>query len=237
MRYRTWSMATAVLAVFGWFAPSAAQRPTPRWVFGAAAGYAHLSPDSFQDERYGVDTNGNKLSPFCYGSPAEVALSVYAGKPLGRLFHADALLSGQFGDSGFMCFSSEPRLGSVVTALLYKGHSPGYIYAYTAGRLVFEPGWQRHLVSPRASITAGWIWSKRTPLAIAAAGLSIGGMKTRVTVDAGEEFLWVPYQRLLQTIAYQQRDYIETLVNEVLQTGTEHSRGAYFRVGFQRTVH
>jgi hypothetical protein len=207
---------------------TAAKNP---WLIGLEVGQAAVTADAFYDIPWKVSDKG--YSERQGHVPGEYAFSVYAGRFFTKYAHLDAVLTGRL--DGTLGSQSDNAFGVGIVGpfreYTYQGRSRGELFATSYARVVFEPGREQALVRPRAQMAAGIILGKWAAAALVGAGVAIGSAKTRLTLDAGEQFYRIAYR-------LRERHYTgnNNPFEENITTGMQNPQGYFVHIGVEHVL-
>jgi hypothetical protein len=212
-----------------------AQQPaTPKWALGAELGYTATYSQIIDDLPKTLDENTMIVvgDPSVGNSGGDGVFGVHVGRMLNSSLRTDALLSLNLVGVGFgeVIATEQTQGGGTYTTAQYD-HGTGSAFLTTGARFVAEPSRMQFGIRPRAALSAVWQWTKG-PAATVSAGFSAGDSRTRFTLDAGEQFSRLRYDRLFKT--YLKSD--NALVGEERRNGTKRLRGFSMRIGVDHYV-
>jgi hypothetical protein len=229
MRCRGWLLTVAALAAS---APTVeAQQKIPAFSFGLTAGRLGVRPFAFSEQPVSMINNNPTIFDGCGTPSAEEIFGAHLGAAIARAVHLE--LHAEANTATWLeCSVGIPfrfaRSVPAYTDAEYQGRTVGHDYLAILGRIVVEPPVPRGIIRPRVSTGVGRIPSKSVWVWQAAAGVSVGGARTRAVFDAGEDLYRSHYVRVLRT-----HDSSGKITVVETQRGTEHSHGYAVRIGIE----
>jgi hypothetical protein len=210
----------------------AQEHASPKWALGAELGYAAMNVQIIDDIPHTLYPGDAVVTgdPSVGDSGGEGIFAVHAGTIMNSFLRGEALLSINLVGVGFGGSHPVPvSEGTTTTAEFDHGTGSGFLS--TGVRFVAEDARSPSAIRPRASLSAIWQWTKG-PAAMVSAGFTTGSARTRFTIDAGEQFSWLRYDRVFRT--YQTSN--NALVAEQRLNGTKGLRGFSVRIGVDHYV-